>query len=334
MSALRLKSREFRKSREESWRELEQLVDRVEKQGLPSLSAEEIVRLPLLYRAALSSLSVARSIALDRNLLLYLESLGFRAFLAVYGPLIGVLDSLVSFLRRDFPAAVRSARWHLLISALALLAGCVAGFMLVSADEVWFAALVPAGLAGDRGPGSTRQQLLDGEIFAPWDGPLGSFALTANFLLNHNTLIGIMTFALGIAGGVPTVLLMVYQGLSLGAFVALHADRGLAVDFFGWLAIHGVTELTAIVLCGAAGLVLADTVLFPGRYGRLDSLALNGRRAAQIAIGAVLLFFVAAILEGGFRQLLASTGLRFTVGAVTGALWLGYFLFAGRERGR
>lgn len=334
MSALRLKSREFRRAREEGWRELERLVDRVEKHGIPALSAEELERLPLLYRAALSSLSVARSIALDRNLLLYLESLGFRAFLAVYGPRIGVLDSLAAFLRRDFPAAVRSARWHLLVSVLALLAGVVAGFMLVSDDEAWFAALVPGALAGDRGPASTRQELLDGEIFAPWPGALGSFALAANFLLRHNTLIGIMTFALGIAGGVPTVLLMVYQGLSLGAFFALHADRGLAVDFLGWVSIHGVTELTAIALCGAAGLVLGDTVLFPGRYGRLDSLALNGRRAAQIAIGAVLLFFVAAILEGGFRQLVASTGLRFAVGGVTGAFWLAYFLFAGRERGR
>lgn len=334
MSALRLKSREFRRTREEGWRELERLVDRVEKHGIPALSAEELERLPLLYRASLSSLSVARSIALDRNLLLYLESLGFRAFLAVYGPRIGVFDSLAAFVRRDFPAAVRSARWHLLVSALALLAGGIAGFMLVSVSEVWFAALVPAGLADERGPGSTRQELLDGEIFAPWPGALVSFGLAANFLLSHNTLIGIMTFALGIAGGVPTVLLLVYQGLILGAFVALHADRGLAVDFLGWLSIHGVTELAAVALCGAAGLVLADTVLFPGRYGRLDSLALNGRRAAQIAIGAVLLFFIAAILEGGFRQLVASTGLRFAVGGVTGALWLAYFLFAGRERGR
>ncbi len=332
MSALQLKSREFRKTREAGWRELERLVDRVEKRGVPALSADELERLPLLYRAALSSLSVARSIALDRNLLLYLESLAFRAFLAVYGPRAGVLASAASFLRRDFPAAVRAARWHLLVAVLAALAGGVAGFMLVSLDEAWFSALVPAGVAGGRGAASTRQQLLDGEIFAPWPGPLRSFALAANFLLSHNTLVGITTFALGLAGGVPTVLLLAYQGLILGAFIALHADRGLAVDFLGWVAIHGVTELTAVLLCGAAGLVLAETVLFPGRYGRLDSLALRGRGAAQIAIGAVLLFFVAAILEGGFRQLVASTELRFAVAGVTAALWLAYFLFAGRKR--
>ena len=54
-------------------------------------------------------------------------------------------------------------------------------------------------------------------------------------------------FGLGMAAGVPTLLLTVYQGLPLGAFVALHYNRALAIDFLGWLAIHGVTELGALI---------------------------------------------------------------------------------------
>ena len=81
-----LKSSEFRKGREEGWRELEDLVRRVERRGVRSLSLDELQQLPILYRAALSSLSVARTIALDRNLLLYLENLALRAYLVVYGP--------------------------------------------------------------------------------------------------------------------------------------------------------------------------------------------------------------------------------------------------------
>jgi uncharacterized membrane protein SpoIIM required for sporulation len=331
---IQLKSREFRRVREASWRDLEGLIGRVEKRGIRALATDELERLPLLYRSALSSLAVARSIALDRNLLLYLENLAFRAFLVVYGPRASFGAGIAEFLRRGFPAAVRSARWHFFIAVLVSLAGGIAGFLLVSNDEAWFSAIVPAALAGGRGPASTSQQLLKTEIFAPWQGPLFSFALAANFLLSHNTLIGIATFAFGIAAGVPTVLLLAYQGVVLGAFLALHVDRGLGVDFLGWVAIHGVTELTAILLCGAAGLVLAEKVLFPGRFGRLESLALEGRVAAQIAIGAVLLFFIAAILEGGFRQLVQSTALRFAVGGATGLIWLLYFLWAGRERRR
>ncbi len=330
-----LKSSQFRHGREAGWRELDALVGRAEKQGIAALAADELQRLPLLYRSTLSSLSVARAIALDRNLLIYLENLALRAFLVVYGPRTSLLEGISDFVRRQFPAAVRDARWHLLIALLCLAAGGVAGFMLTVADEAWFSTLVPAGLAGGRGPASSREELYGGEIFAPWPGPAVAFGIFANFLFSHNTIVGILTFSLGMAAGVPTLLLLVYQGLILGAFLALHYNRDLAVDFVGWVAIHGVTELSAIALCGAGGLVVADTILFPGRYSRLENLALRGRAAAGIAIGAALMFFVAAILEGGFRQLVQSTPLRFEIAAATGLAWLLYFLRGGRvERQR
>ena len=93
-NTLALKSREFRKGREDGWRDLEDLVQRVERRGVHALSLDELERLPILYRAALSSLSVARTIALDRNLLLYLENLALRAYLAVYGPRVDPVELL------------------------------------------------------------------------------------------------------------------------------------------------------------------------------------------------------------------------------------------------
>jgi uncharacterized membrane protein SpoIIM required for sporulation len=325
-----LKSSEFRKGREAGWRELEDLVGRVERRGVRALTLDELQRLPILYRAALSSLSVARTIALDRNLLLYLEGLALRAFLAVYGPRANPIEGLRMFFGRELPAAVRSARWHILIATLCLVVGTAAGFMLGVQDEAWISTLVPSGLAGGRGPSSTRADLLNKEIFAPWPGAVESFGLFANMLFSHNTLVGIMTFGLGLAAGIPTVLLSVYQGLPLGAFIALHYNRDLTVDFLGWLSIHGTTELGALILFAAGGLVIAEKMLFPGRYSRIENLALHGRLAAQMAAGAVLMLFAAAILEGGFRQLVQSTPLRFAIGFGVGALWLVYFCYGGR----
>jgi uncharacterized membrane protein SpoIIM required for sporulation len=325
-----LRSMEFRKRREEGWRELDGFVSRIEKKGVGALTPDELQRLPVLYRSAVSSLSVAQSIALDRNLLAYLENLTLRSFLVVYGPRASLWEGVKAFFRSGFPAAVRAARWHILIAFLALAAGCVAGFMLTDADEEWFSVLVGGGLAGDRGPSSTRESLLNDELFAPWGGPLAAFALFANFLFQHNALVGILAFSVGLAAGVPTLLLMTYQGLGLGAFVALHAHRGLTAECLAWVSIHGVTEIGAIVLCGAGGLMIADKMLFPDRYSRLENLSLHGRQAAQIVVGAMAMLFVAAILEGGFRQLIASTPWRFIIGGVSGALWLRYFMKAGR----
>jgi uncharacterized membrane protein SpoIIM required for sporulation len=326
-----LKSSEFRKGREASWRDLETLVDRVERRGARALSLDELQRLPILYRAALSSLSVARTIALDRNLLLYLENLALRAFLCVYGPRVDARAGISAFFARDLPAAVRAARWHLLIAAVSILVGVAAGFLLAVQDESWVSTLVPSGLAGGRGPSSTRADLYDKEIFAPWPGFAESFGVFANQLFSHNTAVGLLSFGLGLAAGVPSVMLMAYQGLVLGAFLALHYNRDLTVDFLGWLSIHGVTELTAIALFAAAGLVIAEKMLFPGRYSRVESLALHGRQAGTIAVGAVLMLFVAAFLEGGCRQLVASTPGRFAIALATAIFWLAYFRYAGRS---
>ena len=326
-----LRSAEFRKSRESAWRTLEDLIARVESRGVAQLSADELQQLPGLYRTAASSLSVARSIALDRNLVLYLENLVLRAFFVVYGPRIGIQEALGSFLRRGFPVAVRGALWHVALASVAIIAGVVAGFALVLSSEDWFSALVSSAMAGGRGAASTAAQLRDEEIFGPWPGFVPSFVVFANALFRHNATIGIMIFGLGIAGGVPTLLLLGYQGMVIGAFLALHYNRGLLIDFIGWISIHGVTEIGALILTGAGGLVIAEKVLFPGRYSRLDNLARNGTAAAALAGGAVLMLFVAGIIEGGLRQLVSDTSARLAIGLATFVFWVGYFM-SNRKR--
>ena len=151
-----LRSSEFRRGREHSWRLLAELVERIDRRGVRALSADELTQLPLLYRTALSSLSVARSIALDRNLLRYLDNLALRGFLCVYGPRIGFWRGAGDFLRRGFPAAVAGAGRHVLLAALAVALGGILGFALTVTQESWFSALIPGGYASGRGPASSR----------------------------------------------------------------------------------------------------------------------------------------------------------------------------------
>jgi uncharacterized membrane protein SpoIIM required for sporulation len=325
-----LRSTEFRKGREATWRELDELVGRVERRGIHAISADELERLPLLYRAALSSLSVARSIALDRNLLRYLDALSLRAYLVVYGPRANLLSALGGFFRRDFPAAVRGTGRHLALAFAAFLIGLVVGFMLVNSDEAWYDALVPDDLSGGRGPSVTAEQLRTTELFAPWPGFKDAFVVFANYLFRHNSLVAILSFGLGFLAGIPTLLLMAYQGVVLGALAAIHYRRGLLVDFIGWTSMHGVTEIGAISLCGAGGLVVAEKLLFPGRLSRLESLAVHGKQAATMVGGAIGMLFIAGLIEGGFRQLIEATPARFTIAAIIAALWLAYFALAGR----
>ena len=332
MAEPKLKSYEFRREREAGWRELEQLLARADSRGIQSLSPAELFRLPNLYRATISSLSVARNITLDRNVLVYLESLAARAYFFVYGARGTLWAGIARFFARQFPQAVREGRWHLLGATFAMALGVAVGFLLTLGNADWFYTFVGDEMAGGRTPVSTTDSLRDA-LYSDGGNMLESLYLFATFLFTHNAQIGMLAFALGFALGVPVFLLLFYNGLTIGAFAALYASRGLTVEFLAWLSIHGTTELLAVLLCGGAGLSLGAAFAFPGRLSRLESLAQKGRKAGAIAIGAVAMLFVAAVLEGFGRQLILAVQLRYLIGGTALTLWLAYFALAGRDRG-
>ncbi|HET6413113.1 MAG TPA: stage II sporulation protein M [Anaeromyxobacter sp.] len=329
---LAVKSAAFRAEREASWRELEDLLARARRGGIRALKPRELSRLPLLYRATLSSLSVARAISLDKNLLDYLESLSTRAYLTVYGVRRRLPEALGDFFARGFPRRVR-AHWPQLALSLGLiLAGLWAGFTLTRTDPDRFYALVDPALAQGRGPTSSTESLR--EVLYADRGAARLLQTFAVFLFSHNARVGILAFAIGFAGGVPSALLLFGTGLMMGAFGALYASRGLSVEFWAWVLPHGVTELTAVALCGAAGMALGLAVVFPGREERRAGLARRGREAAALVVGAVALFFAAGLLEGIFRQLVHSVVIRYAVAGSSALLLVLYFALSGRGGAR
>lgn len=327
----KLKSYEFRREREASWRDLEGLLARAESGGIQSLTPKELFRLPNLYRATISSLSVARGITLDRNVLLYLESLAARGYFFVYGARGSMGAGIARYFARQFPQAVRGIRWHILGAAFVMVLGVAVGCLLTLSNMDWFYTFVPGGMAGDRTPVSTTESLR-AALYDDGGGFVEQLYLFATYLFTHNAQIGILAFALGFALGVPVILLMFYNGLTIGAFAALYVSRGLTVEFVAWLSIHGTTELLAVLLCGGAGLSLGAAFAFPGRHSRMESLAQKGRQAGTVAIGAVVMLFAAALLEGFGRQLIFEVQLRYMIGGGALMLWLAYFTMAGRDR--
>jgi uncharacterized membrane protein SpoIIM required for sporulation len=334
-----LKSVEFRRERQASWLELEEVLATVDRGGLAALSAEQLYRLPALYRGAVSSLSVARAISLDRALVAYLDNLAARAYVTVYGAKRSYWTAVTHFFLRRFPGLVWQMRRHLAVAVLLLVAGTLTGYHLAASDPERYFALVPEAMAQGREPASTREELLDvlrGGDGRPEDegdesgeeseegGDLGLTAF-ASFLFTHNARIGMLCFALGFAAGVPVALLLFGNGVLLGAFAALHHRQDLALEMWGWLLPHGVTELLAVCLCGAAGLAVGQALVFPGRARRLDALAAAGRRAAAVVLGSLVLFLVAGLIEGYFRQLVLADAPRYALAAATAVLWLAYF---------
>lgn len=327
--AITIGANRFRAEREADWAALEAMLDRAEKKSLKSLSDDDLIALPVLYRATLSALSVARATSLDADLIGYLESLSARAYFFVYGVRESPGSRLTRFFRRDWPAAVRALLPETWLSLALLVAGTLIGYLLVTRDPAWYGAFVPGDLAGGRTPDSSAASLQK-TLYDGGDGPLG---ILASFLFTNNARVAIAAFALGFAAGLPTLMLILGTGCMLGAFLALFAKHGLLLQLLGWLMIHGTTELFAVILAGAAGFHIGRAVLFPGDATRAAAVSTAGRRAATVMIGVGIMLFAAALLEGFARQLVTNDALRFGIAALMLALWLGYFYLPRRNQG-
>lgn len=321
-----LRSVAFRSEREAGWRELESLLDKVERRGFEGLREKELVRLPVLHRAAMSALSVARSVSLDRNLLEYLESLTQRSYMRLYGSRRGFGLTVRNFFSQRFPRAVREARWAVLLAFSVMMLGGVIGFVITTQDLERYYSFISAEMAGGRDPTATREELLE-TLFDGGD----RLTVFASFLFTHNSQVAILCFVLGFAAGVPVLYLLMMNGMLLGAMSGLFHVRGLSVEWWSWILPHGVPELGAIVLCGAAGFLQGYAVVFPGRRSRLANLKRAGHTAGQIVIGCVAMLFIAALIEGYFRQLVQSVPIRYGLAGCGLVVWVTYFCFAGRR---
>lgn len=331
MEQFQLKSYQFRREREKTWRELEAMLAQVERRGLRSLSADELSRLPELYRAALSSLSVARAISLDRNALDYLESLCMRAYYVVYGPKSTLWQIARSFFLVSFPQSVRGAWLYVLVATAIFMLAAVAAYLVTDANPDRYYSFVGEGMAEGRDPAASEEELLEA-LFAGEDQDQEDLAFFSTWLFTHNSQSGILIFAVSIVPFLLVFYLLWMNGAILGAMSWLHHEKGLALEWYSWILPHGVTELLAILLCGGAGLVVGQAILFPGRHGRLESLRRRGGDAGFMVVGAVFMLFFAGVIEGVFRQRVQDLGIRYGLALATSIFWMFYFGWVGRSK--
>jgi uncharacterized membrane protein SpoIIM required for sporulation len=312
----------FRAEREDDWARLESILDRVERKSPKALDDDELFALPVLYRATLSSLSVARATSLDRGMIDYLEGLSLRAYLYIYGIERGIGTRIAQFFLVDWPAAIRAIWIETWVAFALLAAGLAAGYFLVQSDPSWFNALMPGGMAEGRGPEASAKSLKAILYSTEGNSFLGPFAA---YLFTHNAQISLLCFALGFAFGIPTMMLVIYNGAMIGALMQVYVAKGLGVELAAWLSIHGTTELYAIVLSAAAGLKIGTAIAFPGAKSRMSAARDAGQLGATAMVGVVIMLGVAGLLEGFARQLVNTEMMRFTIGGTMMVIWLAYF---------
>ena len=325
---MEMRSVAFRKKGEGTWRKLEHLLTKAEKQGLAALTPQELNDLVQTYRLTCSSLYVARTISLDVSLHQYLEHLVTRGYLIIYCSKPSHEGAVRHFFFRQFPALVRK-NWPYLATAFAiLLLGILTGWIFVAQLPEHYYSILDPEIAQGRTPTTPRNQL-EASLRSGRGQPPEALTYFASRLFTHNTKVGFLCFALGILFGIPTLYLLFYNGATLGAMSWVFHTKGLAVPWWAWILPHGITEFLAILLCATAGLMIGVALIRGGEYGRLYEIRQTGREAGLIVMGSVVLFFLAGVIEGYFRQLDLPDGPRYMLALATLLWWIYYFGFVG-----
>jgi len=315
------------------WTELEQLVARGRKRiGL--MQPEELARLDALYRRTTVHLAQVVTRTQDVRLAKYLNDLTAAAHSIIYlPPRKSALVGIGRFIVEGFGRSVaRTWRYHA-AAALLVVVGAIVAYYAASHDVLAAYALSMPPQAGDiRLPGSTPEQLR-AVLMHGRDEESGVKFAFASFLFSHNLQVGILSLCLGVLAGIPTIFLLLYNGMLLGAFTAMHHQAGIYADYWAWILPHAVSELTAIILCGGVGLLLGMAVLSPGELTRGESLRRAAKEAVPVCLGVAVMLLIAASLESYLRQSHLSNEARFAVAAGSAVFWSAYFLFGAlRER--
>ena len=305
------------------WNELEALVRKARK-SLRRMSPEELSRLDVLYRRTTVHLSQVATRTTDTRLIAYLNDLTAAAHSLIYlPPRKSAWQGAGRFAVEGF-ARLIARRWpYHAASAVLLIAGALLGYFASMHDPLAAYALM---MPGDvRSPGSTPEQLLEVLRHGRDTGGGEKFAF-ASFLFGNNLRVGIMAMALGVLGGVFTTMLILYNGMLLGAFVAIHHRAGIHGELWAWILPHGITELGAIIHFGGIGLLFARADIRPGLLSRAESLKRAGIEAGQTCLGAGAMLVLAAIVESYLRQSHLSTDGRLAFAGGTALFWTVLFV--------
>jgi uncharacterized membrane protein SpoIIM required for sporulation len=306
-----LKEEQFIKINSNIWRELEDLSAIINKKGIKALPSKDVKNFLQVFRQCSHHLAYARTHYPQSNLVQYLNSLIGKCHNHVYSVQRSSLGSLLKYISYGFPKLLKEYKWFV-ASAFGFFAiGFIVSLLMVFYNTNNAALFLPASMLQSSGNGGNS---------ANWNYPMMSSIIMVN-----NITVCLRAFVFGITLGLGTIYVLFFNGALLGALTALMYTKGNVINYWSLILPHGVIELTAIFISGAAGLIIAKSLLLPGEYSRKNALIDGAKKAATLLMGIVIMLIIAGIIEGFFTPLKISPITKLTFAGVTAVLLTVYF---------
>ncbi len=319
----------FEKENRKLWDEFSILTKKFEKVSIKKTGFRQGLRFLFLYRQICNQYALALSREYSPALVDYLHSLALNGHKYIYKYHSSMFFCAIEFISAGFPETLRKNSIYFVISlTLFLLPALLTGYSCFQRHELIYSILNDGKVAeieymydpSNRKAGRMESRSSDTNI------------VMFGFYIKNNISIGLRTFATGIFAGIGTFLFLLYNGVLLGGVAGYITGLGLIDIFWPFVSGHGAFELTAIVISGASGFILAHAVIAPGRRKRVQALKHAAVDALKLIIGAGIMFLIAAFIEAFWSSGSASPGVKYIVAAVLWSAVILYFSLAGSGR--
>src|SRR6202012_4331945 len=221
----------------------------------------------------------------------YLNVAASKIYLGIYGNRKAETNPLARFVRYKLPMTIHRHHRVLLLALIIFSVFFTVGVLSARGDESFIRSML-----GDAYVNQTEDNIAAGNPFAIYQGE-NQVIMWLSILVN-NIRVSITMLAGGVLVGLIPLFQLVKEGVRIGAFEALFGQKGLAGGFVLTVFIHGTLEISALIISGAAGIVIGTGFLFPGTLSRLESFKRNARDACIMVSGLIPVFINASFFEG------------------------------------
>jgi uncharacterized membrane protein SpoIIM required for sporulation len=287
----------FLKQNKERWKTYEQ-----QPTNDPDELAERFVQLT-------DDLAYARTFYPKSKTVQYLNGLAGKFHLAIYRNKKEKQSRIITFWKYELPLVMAKYQKQLFYAFLFFSAFIIIGVFSAIYDENFVRLIL-----GDGYVNMTNENIENGDPFGVYKkhDPLLMFL----YIAFNNIYVSFVIFVQGLLLGVGTVYGLFYNGVMLGSFEYYFFAHGLGWQSILVVFIHGTLEISAIIIAGAAGLILGTSILFPGTLKRSQSILIGAKDGIKIIIGLLPIFLTAAFFEGFITR---HTGM---------PVWLSIFILA------
>ena len=266
----------------ERWKQTEKIIS-LKKNNNPDYVAELFIQIT-------DDLAYAKSYFPDTPTERYLNSLASKIHHAIYRTKKESSNRFSTFWKLELPRELFRIRKYIIYSFIILLLSFLIGWISAENDNEYSRIIM-----GDAYVNQTLDNIQKGD-------PMGIYkdqdSLSMFFLIAYNNIkVMFSVFLLGILVSLGSVIYIFQHGVMLAGFHHMFYEHNVLGESIITVWIHGTIEIFTLVVSGGIGIMLGNSLLFPGTYARRKSFGMAARRGVKVVMGLIPFIIVAAFLE-------------------------------------